>query len=85
MIKIGEEPTKSFIKKINQEMKIKEPYFYDVHRLSRKYKKGSVTSNEEIIKEIRKKGHKAELTHFKTEGIRSTIGIRELAAILKSF
>ncbi len=76
---------KEMLQKIGRELSIKEPYFYDVHKVAQKYKKGAVPKHEEIINEIRKKGYMAELTHFRPEGIRSTIDVKQLAAIIKRF
>lgn len=85
LLKNSEPENMPFLRKIRQEAKIEEPYFYDIHKLAQKYKKGSIPKNEEIIKEIRKRGFKAEQTHFRNEGIKSSIKIAQIAEIIKRF
>ncbi len=84
MRKMAEGEAQELLRIIENELKIKEPYFYDVHKAMQKYKKGPVPKHQAIIDCIRKKGYKAEYTHFRNEGIKSTIGIKELAKILNS-
>ncbi len=85
MVRKAEGESMELLTRINNELRIKEPYFYDVHKVMQKYKKGAAPKHNDIIKRIREKGYKAELTHFRNEGIRSNIGIRGLALIIKRF
>lgn len=85
LLKNSQPENTEFLRKISNETRIDEPYFYDIHKLAQKYKKGSVPKNKEIIREIRKRGFKAEKTHFRNEGIRSSIKIAQIAEIIKRF
>ncbi len=85
MLKGAEGESRELLTKIRNELAINEPYFYDVHKMVQKYKKGAVPKHDDILKAIKKAGYKATYTHFRKEGIRSTIPVKKFAAILRTF
>jgi len=72
-----------FLKIIKEESKINSIGFYDIHNIAKKRKSKTIMKKEEIIKKIRKKGFKADSTHFLGTGIRSNISYNKLVALLK--
>lgn len=72
-----------FLETIKEESKTNSLGFYDLHDICEKNKIKNVPKKEAVKIKIRKSGHYASDTHFKGEGIRSDIGIRELIDILK--
>ncbi|MBI2659416.1 hypothetical protein HYX05_04950 [Candidatus Woesearchaeota archaeon] len=73
-----------FLKTIKEESKINTTGFYDLHDISQKYKIKHLQKKERIKEKIKKIGYKASDTHFKGEGIRSSISIDKLIKILKN-
>lgn len=80
--KITDKEGLKFIKIIKEESKIGTIGFYNLHKLSERYKFRLIKSGE-IIKRIKSKGYQASLTHFSGHGIRSDIGLEELIRLLK--
>ena len=68
---------------IKNESKIDVVGFYDITKLSKKYKIHQLPKQEDIIKAIKKKGFKASLTHFRENSIRTNISEGELVKIIK--
>ncbi len=66
---------------IGQEAAILSAGFYDIHELCGKNKLG-IPKRDVLIASIRKNGFLASVTHFKGEGIRSTIPNEKLIRIL---
>ncbi len=72
-----------FLRVIKEESKINVVGFYDMHEILQKHKMGDLPKKEVLISKIREKGYEACNTHFKGEGIRSDISVKELFKILK--
>ncbi|MFH0978772.1 MAG: tRNA (guanine(26)-N(2))-dimethyltransferase [Candidatus Woesearchaeota archaeon] len=68
---------------IEAESRINTIGFYDLHEISGRLKH-EVPKTEDLMKSIRKAGHKATITHFLPYGIRSTITEKELARIISN-
>ncbi|UCD04089.1 MAG: tRNA (guanine(10)-N(2))-dimethyltransferase [Candidatus Woesearchaeota archaeon] len=71
---------RKLLKKIKEEAKINTVGFYDLHTISKKYKKETVPKIEKVIENIKKKGFKASRTHFSPTGIRTNARINVLSA-----
>lgn len=67
---------------IEKESVVSAAGFYDIHELCGKQRL-NIPKRDLLILAIRKKGHNASATHFKGEGIRSTITEKELIEILR--
>ena len=67
---------------IGREAVIPAAGFYDIHELCGKNKLG-IPKKDALIAAIRKAGYPASQTHFKGEGIRSTIPEKELVKVIK--
>ncbi len=72
------------LKLIKDESKINTIGFYDITRLSEKYKIKSLPKKNDLIKKIRSKGFKAAETHFRENSVRSDISEKELVRLIKS-
>jgi len=70
-----------FLKVIKDESKIDVVGFYDLHQIVKKRKLKTMMKKNDIIKKIRKKGFKAENTHFSGIGIRSDIPYNKLLTL----
>lgn len=73
-----------FLKTIKEESKINALGFYDLHDICEKNRIKNLQKKEVIKEEIRKLGYKASDTHFKGEGIRSSIPLNKLIKILRN-
>ena len=82
--KMAKESDEKILKIIASESKIPIAGFHNIHKLCKKNKVSKIPKTSEIMKRIRKKKHKASLTHFSPEGIRSTISEKEIVKIIKS-
>jgi tRNA G26 N,N-dimethylase Trm1 len=71
-----------FLKLISEESNIPVVGFYNIPKLTKKYKLKQI-KQEELIKRIKKKGCKAEVTHFAPNSIRSDIEIKKLIKLFK--
>jgi len=74
--------TERLLRILEDEGKISTIGVYDVHKYSKQLKI-SAPKTEDIIKKIRKAGHKACVSHITQVGIRSTIEEKEFIKILK--
>ncbi len=74
--------TIKLLRTIKEESGIPAVGFYDVHEMCKKNKIGQVPKIDDLISKIRKKGFKASRTHFRPEGIRSDIGLKEFIRLL---
>ncbi len=63
--------TKKLVAIINNECKIKTPFFFDMHELSRKKKTGNTPNFEKMIERLKSKGFLASRTHFSVTGIKT--------------
>ena len=73
-----------FLKIIRNESKINTVGFYDLHDICGKNNIKELKQKGTIKNEIKKLGYKASETHFKGEGIRSGIPLKDLIKILKN-
>ncbi len=73
-----------FLKTIKDESKINTVGFYDLNDVAEKNKIKTLPKKDLLKNKIRKMGYKASDTHFKGEGIRSDISLKELINILKN-
>jgi len=64
------------------ESKIKTVGFYDIHALAKIYKLEQLPKLDKIITGLRKKGFKAERTHFTHTGIRTNAKLKDLKVLL---
>jgi tRNA (guanine26-N2/guanine27-N2)-dimethyltransferase len=67
---------------IEQESSVHAAGFYDIHELCGKNRL-NIPKREVLIDAIVKKGYAASVTHFKGEGIRSTIPEKELILLIR--
>ena len=72
-----------FLRIIKEESKINSVGFYDIHDICEKNRIKILKQKRTIIGTIKKLGYKASETHFKGEGIRSTIPRSKLVMLLK--
>ncbi|MBD3355510.1 methyltransferase [Candidatus Woesearchaeota archaeon] len=72
-----------FLDIINRESKIPAVGFYNIPKLVKRYRLNFL-KQDEIIKRIRKKGYKAEITHFAPNSLRSNIEEEKLIKMMKS-
>jgi len=75
--------TKSLLRTIWKESKIKTFGFYDIHALAKKYKLKKLPKFYDIIEKLKKKGYKAARTHFSDKGIRTNVPIKTLLRLIK--
>ena len=73
-----------FLKIIKDESKINAVGFYDLSDVAEKNKIKQLPKKDVVKKKIRKLGCHASDTHFKGEGIRSDVDLKDLIKILKS-
>jgi tRNA (guanine26-N2/guanine27-N2)-dimethyltransferase len=79
------EENSKFLKIIQGEAKIDVVGFYHIPSFIKKNKLKDTPKQEKIIDEIRKKGFKANETHFKDNSIRTDIPEKELVKIIGNF
>ena len=72
----------SLLEIIEQESRVQAAGFYDIHEVCSQLKT-SIPRKDQLIAAIKKAGYDASNTHFKGEGIRSTIPKEKLIEILK--
>ena len=72
-----------FLKTIRDESKINTVGFCDLNEIAEKNKIKTLPKKDAIKNKIKKLGYNASDTHFKGEGIRSNIPIKELVMILR--
>lgn len=73
-----------FLQVIKEESGINSIGFYDLHDICEKNKIKDLQKKEIIIGKIKKTGYRASQTHFRGEGIRSSIPINRLLKILQN-
>ena len=73
-----------FLKIIKEESKINAVGFYDLHDICERNHIKNLPKKEVLISKIKRGGYKASETHFKGEGIRSSMPINRLVRILKN-
>ena len=74
----------NFLYIIKDESKINSVGFYDLGHIAEKNKIKQLPKKEVIKSKIKKLGYQASDTHFKGEGIRSDISLKDLIKILKN-
>ncbi len=74
----------NFLKILKEESKINAVGFYDLNDISSKYKIRKLQKKDKLMEKIKKLGYQSSETHFKGEGIRSDISLKELIRILKN-
>jgi len=72
-----------FLKIIKNESKIDVFGFYDIHAICKKHKIKQIPSFDVLIERIKKAGYKVSKTHFKPEGLKSTILLPKLLQLMK--
>jgi len=72
---------KDFIRIILEESKINVIGFYDLHKLSQRYK-FQVPNFELVMQKIISKGYRASRTHFSGYGIKTDMNVKDLLKIL---
>ncbi len=72
-----------FLATIKDESKINAMPFYDLHDICGKNRIKSLPKKDFVMEKIRKSRYRVSSTHFKGEGIRSNISLKELIKILK--
>jgi len=82
--KIAKQSEEKILKTIAKESKINTLGFHDIHQLCKKNRIKEIPKTNDIIKTIKKKKHKASLTHFSEKGIKSTINEKEIIKLIKS-
>lgn len=73
-----------FLRIVKEESRIDAAGFYDLHDICEKNKIKNQPKKEPIIEKIKNLGYRASGTHFKGEGIRSSISYLKLANLLKN-
>jgi tRNA (guanine26-N2/guanine27-N2)-dimethyltransferase len=79
----GDEKTKKFLNIIAGEAKINSLGFYDIHRLCKKMRLGSIPTTAAVIKKL-KAHYPAAITHFSSKGIRTTASIKEIKKFINA-
>lgn len=74
----------NFLEIIKEESKINTVGFYDLHDICEKNKLRHLHRKEVIINKIKKLGYKVSETHFKGEGVRSSIPYSKLLKLVKN-
>lgn len=73
---------KSFLGRIKNESKIERVGFFDVHAICKRKKLKVRHKIDDLVKKIRKKGFKAERTHFSGNGVRTEMPLKQFIRIL---
>ncbi len=76
--------TKKLIYTISQESKINIVGFFDLHAIAKRKKLKSLPKIDSVIERLRKKGYKAERTHFSMTGIRTDADLKEILKAMES-
>ncbi|MBR9690819.1 tRNA (guanine(10)-N(2))-dimethyltransferase [Candidatus Woesearchaeota archaeon] len=71
-----------FIQTILEESKINLPFFYDIHKIAKKYKIG-IPKTDELISRLKKAGFKASKTHFNIYAVKTDASIEKIIKIMK--
>jgi len=73
--------TSDFLEALQKESAVLEP-FYDLHQICKKNHL-EIPKRENLFKELKKRGYKAEKTHHELTGFKSDINYKELLDIIK--
>ncbi len=76
--------TERILNIIKDEITIKEPFFYDMHREAKELKLKNIPKTQDVIAELKEKKYKATRTHFKDTSIKTNAEKREFLKILKT-
>ena len=74
----------NFLSIVKDESKINAVGFYDLHEICEKNKIKHLQKKEIIINKIKRLGYQSSETHFKGEGVRSNIPLKNLIKIVKN-
>ena len=72
-----------FLNTLKSESTIQQVGFYDIHTIGKQQKTSSIPKTSDVIKAIKKKKHKAAITHFTNLGIKTTMKEKEVINIIK--
>ncbi len=75
--------TKKILTTIQEEAKIKEPFFYDLHKEASRQKTKNIPRQEEVIQTLKQKGYDATKTHFNENAIKTNAEKKEFIKIFK--
>jgi len=75
--------TEKLLETIVREAKIKEPWHFDIHKIAKQYKLPQLPKVSKVIEKLRKKGYKAERTHFSNVSIKTNAKIKNIIAQLR--
>ncbi|MBI2652949.1 hypothetical protein HYX00_05785 [Candidatus Woesearchaeota archaeon] len=73
----------NLLKIIKEESKMNAVGFFDLHDICERNRIRHLQKKEAIINKIKKLGYEAGETHFKGEGVRSSISLKKLINVLK--
>jgi len=73
----------SLIRSLYEESKIDSIGFYDIHRIAKIHRLKSLPRFRFIFENLRKRGFKAERTHFTHSGIKTDANMADIMKILK--
>jgi tRNA (guanine26-N2/guanine27-N2)-dimethyltransferase len=76
--KMYKQEKSEFLRTIRDESKIDVVGFYDIHALCKKYKIKQIPKFDVLVRRIKKAGYKVSRTHFKPEGLKSSIPLQKL-------
>jgi len=85
MKKSAEENTKKILEVLLEEDSINTPFFFDVHRISKKMKIKNLPRFERIMEKIRQKKFLASRSQFNKFGIKTNMPIKEFIGYCKKF
>lgn len=77
------EQNSKFIEILKNEYRVKAPFFYDLHTISKRFGLSFNPRKDDIIRKIKNSGYKASETHFLGTGIKTTIPNDELIELVK--
>ncbi len=74
--------TIQFLKSLEKETTINNPFFYDLHRLAKIMKWKCIPKHDEIIVSLQNKNYQAAQTHFSSSGIKTDASLSTFKAIV---
>ncbi len=75
--------TQKLLKILEEESRIQEPFFHDLHEIASKHKTKKIPRKEQIIQELRNKKYEATNTHFNENAIKTNAPQKEIEKIFK--